>query len=148
MSQTRVRGIIPTGQKLVLIHRVKSGEDYYVFPGGGVEGQERLEDALRRECFEELGIRIRVGQRLYDLVEGESMQAFFLCSIESGEIGTGKGPEFTQYKGRGKYIPEEVDLGRINAIRLLPVEVRDRFSADLLQTGDINKIPYSQLTRR
>jgi A/G-specific adenine glycosylase len=34
------------------------------FPGGKVEAGESLEDCLRREIQEELGVRIRVGERL------------------------------------------------------------------------------------
>ncbi|MFZ2970960.1 MAG: NUDIX domain-containing protein [Minisyncoccia bacterium] len=39
----------------ILVCRGK-GKDYYFFPGGHVEKGERMEDALKRELSEELGI--------------------------------------------------------------------------------------------
>src|SRR3989344_5924029 len=57
----RVRSVIVKEEKLLLIERVKSGkETYYVFPGGGVERSDsNPEEALKRECREELGLEVK-----------------------------------------------------------------------------------------
>jgi len=41
------------------------GDDYYLLPGGGQQDGETLVQALERECFEELGAKIKVGELRY-----------------------------------------------------------------------------------
>jgi 8-oxo-dGTP diphosphatase len=62
-----VAGIILDGRGRFLIARRKSGGTnggLWEFPGGTVEVGENREEALARELLEELGIRVRVGERL------------------------------------------------------------------------------------
>ena len=60
----RVRGILIQNGSIALMHRIKKINnevlDYYVVPGGGVENGESLEEALKREMLEEVGIGIRI----------------------------------------------------------------------------------------
>lgn len=58
--RTRVRGILIKNGKLLVIHRIKNNYEYYVIPGGGIENQETMTQALKRELLEEVGIQIKV----------------------------------------------------------------------------------------
>ena len=127
----RVRAIIIDFDKILLIHRIKKDHAYWVIPGGGVEVGENHQQAVKRECFEELGIQVHVGrlflQRTADMLEIEGQQEFFyLCKIIGGEVGTGQGPEFQPgLEYQGEFKAEWVDIKSIHELDLRPHEVRD-----------------------
>lgn len=54
----RATAIIIENGKILLIKRIKSGMEYFVVPGGGVEEGETLEHALVREVAEELSLKV------------------------------------------------------------------------------------------
>ncbi|HEV7205991.1 MAG TPA: (deoxy)nucleoside triphosphate pyrophosphohydrolase [Jatrophihabitans sp.] len=55
------------------------------FPGGKVEAGEDDATALRRECHEELGVRIAVGPRLGEATDAGVRIVLYGATIESGE---------------------------------------------------------------
>lgn len=62
-----VRAIIwKDGKLLAVKHKSKDGSesDYWALPGGGLDPVETLEDGVRRELQEELGVTARVGRLL------------------------------------------------------------------------------------
>ena len=152
MINTRVRAIIPYENGLVLIHRIRTTaegtrKDYFVFPGGGLEEQDAsLEECVEREVQEEIGIKVKARKHLYTVSSDSSCEHFYLCEYVSGEIGTGKGPEFTDdaYKSRGVYITEVVPVENISRIDLLQ-KVRDALVEDLAQSHVFENINYREL---
>lgn len=48
---------------VILIERHRAGLDYYVFPSGGMDDGETLEQAAVREAREELGVDVVVQQK-------------------------------------------------------------------------------------
>jgi len=61
--------IVDKGKILILREAVTGNENTnigrYHFPGGRVEQGEPYEKALKREVYEETGLKIRIGQPLY-----------------------------------------------------------------------------------
>ncbi len=112
------RAIIIKNEQILLIHRVKVGEEYWVFPGGGVEDTDKNEiAALIRECKEEIGVNVVVGDIFYK----NEKEIFFFCEIISGEIGTGKGPEFQKESSyQGTYNFEWIHLDASCELKVLP----------------------------
>lgn len=62
---------------------------YWEFPGGKREEGETIETCLKREVFEELGIKIRPekfwGRREYQIPEKKINLFFYLCEWKEGE---------------------------------------------------------------
>lgn len=141
MDRIRVAGIIFMKDGIALMHRkdVKKRNDfqeYYTFPGGGLEEGETPEEGTIREIEEEFGIKVEIVKKLYEMESKKFNQKeiFYLCKYISGEFGSGTGPEFSNnpdYADSGKYIPEIVKIQDIEKILLLPSEVKDRLIADL-----------------
>jgi 8-oxo-dGTP pyrophosphatase MutT (NUDIX family) len=82
-------------EKVALIERHRAGLHYYVFPGGGVDEGETVEQAAVREALEELGVEVAVGQKVLVAQFEQSRQVYFLAERVGGEFGTGTGEEFT-----------------------------------------------------
>jgi 8-oxo-dGTP diphosphatase len=60
-----VAAIIKNGDKLLLTKEIiESGREFWIFPGGGVNFGESLEEAIKREIKEELGMEIKVEKLL------------------------------------------------------------------------------------
>jgi 8-oxo-dGTP diphosphatase len=55
------------------------------FPGGKVEAGEAEVDALARECLEELGVVVRVGDRLGEAVDGAIRLVLYAASVTAGD---------------------------------------------------------------
>ena len=91
--------------KVALIERHRAGLDYFVFPGGGVDEGESVEQAAVREAREELGIEVAIKQKVAEIQLGQkSRQIYFLVEQTGGEFGTGIGEEFTD---ANPHSPEE-----------------------------------------
>ena len=56
--------IVLDGSLLLVKHRDTEG-DWYSLPGGGQRHGETLEETIRRECLEEIGLRVRMGRLLF-----------------------------------------------------------------------------------
>lgn len=134
----RLAGLIPMENGFAFMHRqnVKNHPigDYYVFPGGGKEGEESFEEGTIREIKEEFGIDVKVIKELYTIQNDKGEEHFFLCEYVSGKLGTGEGPEFSgdpRYIDRGTYTPEIIAKEDVKNIMLLPPEVKEMLIKDI-----------------
>ena len=59
------KAVIITDQRLLTIKKQAGASVFYTLPGGGQKPGETLPQALERECLEELGIHVKVGNLLY-----------------------------------------------------------------------------------
>lgn len=141
MKRTRVAGIIFMQGGIALMHRTevkkrKDYQDYYTFPGGGLEEGETKEEGTTREIKEELGINVKVIKKLYEMnsEKFEQKEIFYLCEYIDGKFGTGDGPEFSDnpsYKDTGNYIPEIISIEKIKDTLLLPLEIKEKLLKDI-----------------
>ena len=130
-SFVRVGVIIVKNGKILLIHRLKDGRDFWVVPGGSVEEGESLEEAGRREIKEETSLDVEIGEKLWEYEndyygDGVRKEHYFLASKVSDEELVFTGNELTWAPKQDKYQPEWVVLDKIKDINLVPEEVKGR----------------------
>lgn len=129
-KRIRASAIIFVDDKLITVYREKIVDGilkkYYVIPGGGVEENETIEEATKREVLEEIGIEIELSDNYFYLNKEESEEYFYIAKYKSGTIGTGTGPEFTDrdVEKYGTYEIKLVPKDEIENINLLPEEVK------------------------
>jgi 8-oxo-dGTP pyrophosphatase MutT (NUDIX family) len=71
-TREAARAIVFDEEGLIgILHVTK--EKYHKLPGGGIEAGENVEQALRRECREELGCEIEIGDELGQVIEYRKM---------------------------------------------------------------------------
>lgn len=84
--------IIIQENKILLVHSKYNDQEFFLFPGGGMEFGETIEQTAIRETLEETGIKVKV-KNLFHINEyinkndwnERSVSVFFLAEIE--EIG-------------------------------------------------------------
>lgn len=144
------RAIVLHLGRVLLLRVEEPGRTWYFLPGGHVEHGERLEDACRREVFEETGVAVNVERALYlreFIAERHKRRSphmpshhhvlglLFLCHID-GRVHRGTGPKFP-----GRFRPEAdraggvvdlewVDLGRIPDIEIMPPHVKEALTGE------------------
>ena len=63
--RTAARALIILDQKVLAIKMCDKTGIFYILPGGGQRHGESLTDALKRECLEEIGTDVEVGELAY-----------------------------------------------------------------------------------
>ena len=136
----RLAGIIKLNGGYALMHRKdvknKPLAEYYVFPGGGLEEGESIEEGVAREIKEEFGIEVKPSVLLYENYSEDldQKELYFLCEYIKGEFGTGDGPEFNndpKYIDSGKFIPEIIKPSDLKSIPLMPPDIAEKFIEDV-----------------
>ena len=115
-----VYGIIIKNDKILLSKQW----DGYDFPGGGIEKGETIEHALKREVWEETGLKINIGsvaaayQDFFISIESKkklhSTLQYYICKNPRGKIST---KNFDGYEKTYLQAAEWVDLKDITKIR-------------------------------
>ncbi len=127
--RNRGSSVIIENNKVALIKRVRAEQEYYVFPGGGIERGESPEQAAIRETFEELGVHISIKDSL-GIVNYNGEQYFFIAEVIGGTFGTGEGEEFKdECVDRGTYEPMWIELERLLSLDVRPIEIAEKVYA-------------------
>ncbi|WP_240315006.1 NUDIX domain-containing protein [Chromobacterium haemolyticum] len=110
---------IVDGGRILLMHRVKPGKDYYVLPGGGIKRRETAAIACVRETREETGLNVRLGGMLCVLDAKDRVEHVFLAASHAGELRLG-GPELAKMGPDNLYELEWLDSEQLRRVKLKP----------------------------
>lgn len=151
MIRTAARALILEQDHLLAIRMRDRSGVFHILPGGGQRHWETLPEALRRECLEEIGARIEVGELLYTREYiGKNhefhtahrgfhqLEAVFRCTLPQG--GNFAPATETDKKQIGVSWLPVAELARI---RFLPEAIKPffrsgDFTPDRTYLGDIN----------
>jgi len=80
--------IVIKDEKVLLVSSKYKDEEFYLFPGGGMEFGETIEEAVVRETFEETGVKVKikdlfhVNEYIYaDDWNKRSISMFFIAEV-------------------------------------------------------------------
>lgn len=92
MTAVVVAAVIVRDGRVLLTRRLEGQHlaGLWEFPGGKLEGGESPEEALVRECREECGIEVEVGE-IVDVTyhrypEKDVLLLFYRCELRAGEV--------------------------------------------------------------
>jgi len=103
------KAIIVKDEKLLAIKMQGEGAVFYILPGGGQEHGENLHQTLERECLEEIGTKVEIGELAFIreyigknhefAVRHKGVHAIdfmFLCKVDQETFDNGSNPDNEQ----------------------------------------------------
>ncbi|MGB0743564.1 MAG: NUDIX domain-containing protein [Opitutales bacterium] len=136
--RTAARALIIHQNRLLTIKMRDKTGTFYILPGGGQRHGETLQEGLKRECLEEIGTEVDVGELLYvreyigkNHEFRSSHHAFhqvenvFRCKLPNPD-GIGPGTEHDKKQVGVEWIP----LEQIQQRRFLPEVIKSFFTKE------------------
>ncbi|MEK4664297.1 NUDIX domain-containing protein [Priestia sp. FSL H7-0729] len=144
------KAVIVQDGRLLVIRLEDQYGTAYVFPGGGQEKGEELKDAVARECLEEIGQAVNVGELLHireyigknhEFAEWDAdihqVEFYFACSLID--------PEATIFEGSNpddhQVAVEWIALEELSQVRLYPKTIGElllQSGSSSIYLGDLN----------
>lgn len=139
MARTGIRAtaLITRDSKVLLIHRRKNGEEYWVFPGGGVEEGETWEQALVREVKEELNLEVLNHELAFmDLNSKDGNEhPYYFCKVSEGTAEI-VGEEKDRNSPENFYELVWIPVSELEHMNLVPPTAKEKFLSYLQNHKD------------
>ncbi|MBL7162488.1 MAG: NUDIX domain-containing protein [Anaerolineales bacterium] len=145
------KAIIIRDGRLLAMHHVDAEGNYFLLPGGGQHNGETLISAVERECQEEAGVKIEVGDVLFirDYIEANhefardkpdfhQVEIMFQCKLLD-DSKVGRAEEMDTRQIGVCWIP----LGEIEKFRIYPKILKtllkdNKLNKQKIYLGDVN----------
>ncbi|MGC5775395.1 NUDIX domain-containing protein [Paenibacillus pabuli] len=144
------KAVIIQDERLLVIRLEDQYGDAYVFPGGGQEKGEELKDAVARECLEEIGQAVKVGELLHireyigknhEFAEWDAdvhqVEFYFECRLMDPRAAIFEGSNPDEHQVAVEWIP----LEELSQVRLYPKtigELLQNKGSSRIYLGDLN----------
>lgn len=127
----------PQTKQILLIHRWKNGEEYFVIPGGRAESGETAVQAAQREIQEELGWSLseKQLQQGFTFRNGQRLEIYFHATIGHTSVPMIQGEEALRSHAQNLYQPEWLDIEAIRGLNLRPVGLKNHLLVCLTLEG-------------
>ena len=150
--RTSAKAIIIEDAKILLTRNEDAQGPFYLLPGGGQCHGEPLAEAVVRECMEETGVLVSVGDLLlvrdyisdnHEFAEQDDdvhqVEFMFRCRIVDGDAHSGETPDIWQTG------VEWVEVSKLRDVRLYPAALAEPLQRiargerpDTCYLGDVN----------
>lgn len=145
------KALIVAGGKVLTIKMSDKDGFWFILPGGGQEPGEELHATLKRECLEEVGADIKVGDLVFvreyigknhEFADRHSdyhgIEFIFECSLAEGAE-----PQIGSLPDTGQLGVEWLELDKLDNYRLYPLALRPLIercegSRAAIYMGDVN----------
>lgn len=116
----------PFLNKILLIHRWKDGQEYFVIPGGTIEPEERPLEAALREIKEEVNLSFSADQlrTAFSLNNQGKEEYYFYTELSTAETPLMQGEEAQRSSPKNIYQPEWLSLRDIDSHNLRPESLK------------------------
>lgn len=134
IDNQRHAGIVINNNKILLIHRIYKGQEYWVIPGGHIQKGEDPLDVVKREIEEETSIKIVNPVLAFEFrdYKKDNYDFYYLCDYVSGEPILG-GEEQIKNSKENFYEPTWIDLENIKELNVLPKFAKEWISENLVK---------------
>lgn len=143
--RTAARAVVICDGKLLATKMRDTRGIYYILPGGGQNPGETLEETVRRECLEEVGVEVRVERLLYvrEYIgknhtfsprhhQFHQLESVFLCSVANPHAVC-PGSETDNHQIGVSWLA----LESLKHIRFYPETVKQYFTHDSIEVPPI-----------
>ncbi|MFZ6015799.1 MAG: NUDIX domain-containing protein [Patescibacteria group bacterium] len=116
--------ILIKDNQILLIHRHKSGKEYFVLPGGGVEEGESPADTAVREAKEETSLDVILTDKFLDYIDprDNNPHRYYFVDKFSGTLQLG-GAEALENSTQNSYELEWHALADLKTLTFYPAEL-------------------------
>jgi 8-oxo-dGTP diphosphatase len=124
--------IVLRQEKLLLVHHKQKGEyDFWVPPGGRLEGEESIQQCAEREVLEETGLCVQPGRLLYiqEFVQPDYhfVKFFLLCRDLGGSITLENKPSGEDFLIEARFFGKQ----ELQKVSVFPKDLRQQFWDEL-----------------
>lgn len=119
-TNIRANAIVVKDGKILLIHRKKNGDEYWVFPGGGIEENESGEEAVVREVKEETDLEVLEVREIFKAGNDDGRNhPYYVVAVGEGKpkMSTAAPESNTDIDW---YNPEWVEMGQLEGKVVYP----------------------------
>jgi len=151
LIRNSAKAVILKNSKVLLTKNIDDEGFFYLFPGGGQDHGETLFETVKRECLEEIGQQVEVGELLHlreyigknhEHVEFDrhvhQIETYFVCQLKSEQATKPTDPDSHQVG------IEWVAVNHLLEYRIYPKDLRkyiqefDAGKRNKVYLGDIN----------
>jgi 8-oxo-dGTP pyrophosphatase MutT (NUDIX family) len=127
MERVRATALVVKNENVLLMHRFRDGEEYYVLPGGTQEDGESIEVAVLRELKEETTLDGGGIKELFDYTDDVCRNRIFLVGdARGGDIKIEESsPENKKQNKNNQYYPEWIPINEIIFLIIWPLQTRE-----------------------